>query len=350
MALSDSPLSLTSDVSTTPNSQKFGRYYTLNAETGLDTVVTIAYPFTCQFSIKRNNLASVNTATFTIYNLNESTRLSLFKDPYDVNTFRLIEFFAGYQNQDTNIVPLIFKGNIKQCYSEREGSDFKTVIECYDGQQAMGSSFVSQTLPSGIELRDQYAALISQMKNITGGTIGTVEDAQNKRGVVQFGNPADIMKQLTNIDFYVDRLVCYVLDNNDVILGELPIISSKSGILDVPKRTETSLTMSILFEPRLQVSQLVKVDIKPTLNTSNISFNQAVRAAVNSNVQATSIYNGEYKLTGISHDGIISGAVNGDCRTTINLLSLGGALPVYKVIPDDNEFSGARIVQVPTSV
>jgi hypothetical protein len=335
----------------TPDSQKFSRYFVLKVETALDTIARIEYPLTCEFNVTRNNLASVNSATFTIYNLNETTRLSLFKDPYDINTFRLIEFYAGYYNETTLMLPLVFKGSVKQCYSERSGCDYKTVIECFDGQQGMASSFASQTLPPGTSIRKQYAALIETMKDIQGGTIGNIPGGESKRGVVQFGNPADIMKQLTNIDFYVDRLVCYALDQSDVLVGDLPIINADSGILDVPKKTETSVTMTLLFEPRLQVSQLLKIDIKPRLiDTTHLTLEQALSAYLNSVDQGASIYNGEYKLTGISHQGTISGAICGDCRTTLNLLSLGGTVPVYRVVPDDNEFLGVKVIVEPSSV
>lgn len=296
-------------------SQKFGRYYILKVETSTGEIITIKYPFTNQFSVERSNLASVNTATFTIFNLNETTRMKLFKDPFDQTAFRLASFSCGYKNDDTYIVPEIFRGSIKQCYSERSGPDFKTIIECFDGQQAMTNGFVSNTLPAGASVKDQVTDLVKQMPNLSGGLVTTGSTDQNKRGVVQFGNPAELVKQLTSTDFYIDKLDGYSIDQSDVFIGEIQEINSESGVLDVPKKTQTSLTMSILFEPRLLVSQLIKVE------TEN-----------------GKIYNGSYKITGISHQGVVSGAVGGDYRTTITMLSLGGSVPVYRVINQDNKF------------
>lgn len=315
-----------------PTSQKFGRYFILKAETFGGTVTEIRYPFTCEFNVSRNNLASVNNATFTIYNLEESTRNSLFKDPFDIDTFRLIEFYAGYMNDSgfsaanplfakNSIIPLIFKGSIKQCYSERNGADFKTVIECFDGQTAMTSGFVSKTTEKGQTVSEIAADITKELPNLTSAVITTTKDAQSKRGVVQFGNPAVLLKELTDADFYIDRQVAYVIDESDVFVGPVTVIDSESGILEVPKKTQTAVTISILFEPRILVSQIIRID-------SSVG----------------KIYNGEYKVTGITHQGVVSGAVGGDYRTTLSLLSLGGTVPIYRVIQDNNTFQGARVV------
>jgi len=298
---------------------KFGLWFLLKAQTFSGDIVEITYPLTCEFQVVRNNLASVNSATFTIYNLNERTRFSLFKDSYDI-TFRTIEFYAGYRSRGVDLVPLVFSGSIRQCYSERSGSDYKTVFDCYDGQQSMAAGFISSPTTAGVNLKDQVAGLISQLPNIKGGVVGDSLQGQSKRGSAQFGNPAEIIKNLTGNELYIDNMNAYSLDTTEVLSGESIVITSESGIVDIPKKTETSVEMSLIFEPRLKVSQLVEVKSS-----------------------ANRFYNGLYKLSGLTHAGTISGSVASDVVTKLTMLSMTPGY--FKVIKDNNNIDGIRVVR-----
>lgn len=300
--------------------QKFGLYYEIRAETADGALFVASNPLTCQFDITRNNLASVNTANFTIYNLDATSRLSLFKDNFDSSTYRSVVFYAGYKTKATDILPLIFRGNISQCYSERSGTEYKTVIECYDGQQAVIDGFTSATIEAGKNLKQQAESLVSNLPKLKAAVIGNGLDGQSKRGTAQFGNTADILSNITNNKFYIDNMTAYVLDTNDVLEGDSIIIGSGSGIIDVPKKTETSVTMSIIFEPRLKPSQLVEVksDVNP-------------------------IYNGFYKLSGLAHSGVISDAIASSVITKMTLLSMTPGF--FKVVPDSNDSSGFKLIR-----
>jgi len=64
----------------------------------------------------------------------------------------------------------------------------------------------------------------------------------------------------------------------------------------VPRRQNTYIQVDIIFEPRIQVGQIVEIvsQIDPR-------------------------FNGQWKVQGIKHSGTISGAVGGDCKTTLQL-------------------------------
>ena len=89
----------TANGSTVPNNQVFQRY--------AQNSVTIQPPYTIEFSIKREILATAQTATFKIYNLAEKTRDVIYKEWFNGADYASIQFRAGYENQ---FVPLIFKG------------------------------------------------------------------------------------------------------------------------------------------------------------------------------------------------------------------------------------------------
>lgn len=275
---------------------KFGRKFVLKIETSNGGNVEIASPFTLEFSVTRHNLASANNASFVIYNLNEDTRNKIFKDQYDISTYRAVQLFAGYTSDTDSSLPQVFNGNVRSAYSYRYGSNFKTEIECYDGGFSMANGFVAKSMPAGTPQVGIIKVLMDSLPQVGEKVIGNSYIDQVKRGIVLFGNPADLLKQYTNGGFYMDSQNAYALDKNEVIPGTYNIIDASTGLLETPRRAEATLELSTIFEPRLKISQMVQLNSDTAKN-----------------------FNGNYKVVGISHRGVISDAVGGECRTSLTL-------------------------------
>ena len=276
---------------------KFGRIFTLKIEAMDGFNVEIATPVTLEFAVTRNNLASANTANFVVYNLNETYRNRIFKDQYDVSTYRAVQLFAGYNDGITKTLPMVFNGNVRSCQSYRQGPNFKTEIDCYDGGFSLSNGFISQSMPAGTPQVGVIKILMDSLPQVQGKVIGTSFLDQAKRGLVLFGNPAELLKQYTNNGFYIDSQVAYALDKTEVIKGEgLTEISSNTGLLETPRRGEGMIEVQMIFEPRIKISQAITLLSETAKN-----------------------YNGLYKVVGISHRGVISDAVGGECRTTVTL-------------------------------
>ena len=88
---------------------KFDRNYRLDIFTPAGKRITIERPFSIDFSITRNTLASANKANITLYNLGPSTRNQIFKDRFSVTEYWQVSLFAGYGNR----LHEIFTGMIK---------------------------------------------------------------------------------------------------------------------------------------------------------------------------------------------------------------------------------------------
>lgn len=278
---------------------KFNRVYSLRLVTSTNEQINISNPTTCELSISRKNLASLNTANFVIYNLNQTTRNKIFKDIFDLQQVRPIEFWAGYEYDKNTFVSRCFAGEIKQAYSIRDGCDYKTIIECWDGGKAASTGILGLTMPAGTSIKNQIVRLAQSMPNIIGAVVSDQFKGTSTRGTTFFGNQLDALSQLTEGCTYIDNQQLYCLKQDDVLQGELETIDSSLGLLDTPQRSQTLVELSMLFEPRLFPSQKVTVV---------------------SDVEA--IYNGTYKLTGIDHTGIISDAVNGELKTKVTLLNV----------------------------
>lgn len=294
---------------------KFNRRYVLRVETADNENVTIESPITLDFNIVRNNLASANTANFVIYNLGANLRNKIYKDQFDVSIFRAVQLFAGYDDGTNGFLSRVFNGFIKRASSQREGPDFKTEIEGYDSYVTPGSN-ISMTLPNGTSTKDTIKNLMQSFKNIRQQVIGDGFTAQSKRGLALMGDPMDILRQITQDKIYIDDQKAYALAENEVVESEIRLISSDNGLLNTPRKFQNLVEIEMLFEPRIKPSQLL--ELKSTTDPR---------------------FNGIYKVTGISHKGIISGAVSGDCKTTIQMIFLKDWKVVFDTSTED--FSAA---------
>jgi hypothetical protein len=283
---------------------KFGRNYKLTVEIDdQGTQLVIGYPLTLELYIRRENLACAGNATFRVYNLAPTNRNRLIKGPTDVAMVRKIKLEAGYGEN----LSVIFDGNIREAQSYRpEGQvNFVTEIHAWDYANAMSLAFSTWTASSP---ENTYQRVIERLcddlvkqGNITIGAIG--EFTGNYARNPSFCEPSwEALKKVvssagTNASCYIDNGKIYVLNENDAFEGSVPIINSQSGLLGTPKRNQNWIELEILFEPRLKIGQ--KISLQSTTNTT---------------------YNGIYKVIGLTHLGVISGAVGGKLRTTIRVM------------------------------
>lgn len=274
---------------------KFGRKYKLIADVLNNEQVIIELPYTLEFDCKRDNLASVNTGNFKIYNLAPKTRDLIFKDKYDVLNVRYIEFQAGYNVED---LPSVFKGNILQAKSYRNGVDIITEIEAYDGGYAVNTGYSIMSIVEGQVPEKTISDLMDNLPGISGKIIGNFTDliAVNKRGKVLFGPTSECLAQETGNRFYIDNMEAKALNDNEVEEGDVSVINADTGLLESPQRSEAQIVFKMLFEPKLKVGQRLELQSK-----------------------VNAILNGQYKVMGFQHSGIISDAVSGTCSTNVNL-------------------------------
>lgn len=286
------------------NAVKFGRRYQLKVETQPredpkapeipNRFTTIELPFTCEFEVRRNFLASANTAIFRIFNLKENSRNQVYKDRYDVTEFRAVQFRAGYDDNP----PMIFNGTVRQAYSYRASgsTEFVTEIDCFDGGFAMVNGDSNLSLVGG----QTYTSLIQQLSKDLPGVNGTpiVGDfsATAKRGVVFVGNTWKLIQQLTQGNATIDNGQLKALQPNEAINGDIAIINADTGLLGSPKRTEAMLELDMLFTPQLTLGQIIKLE-----SVTN------------------RVFNGYYKVMGFTHTGTISPSVGGTAQTKVML-------------------------------
>lgn len=267
-----------------------------HVETKEPAKVEITMPFTIDFDINRNIMSGANTSRVTIYNLNQDTRKKIYKDQYRTAEYKGIVIRAGYGMEKTpELLPIVFKGNLKQAYSRREGTEYLTEIEAYDGGFAFVNGYQSTNFVAGTQRNDVIDTLINGLPHINKGAVGDFTDVLT-RGNSLTGSIVENLQQITNGNFFIDNEKAYCLKPDEYIEGDIVVLKAETGLLSSPLREETYLKVKTLFEPRVRVGQQISLE-----SVTNSEFN------------------GLYKVMGFRHHGTISAAEGGTCETEITL-------------------------------
>jgi len=284
---------------------KFGRNYILKAQTQDGSILTIEPPFTIEFDITRNTFSSLNIASIRIYNLSKNNRNNLRKDVTDYNSFRSIELAAGYGNA----LSIIFKGNITQAWSVREGVDFVTQIESFDGGFAAQNGFTNlPPFPAGTSEFTVIATLAQSLPKLSLGAVSQkLFTGTLSRGNAYNGNTLNILKQNWPNTVFIDNGKVNCLGNTECLLGQIPIIDSSNGLLETPVLEQTILNFNMIFEPGLIVGQYLQLKSL----TAPAQFN-----------------NSAYKVISLKHRGTISSAICGNAITSVGMTNGGPALTI----------------------
>jgi hypothetical protein len=262
----------------------------------LQGTATQPCPFTLEFDIVRNIFNSAS-ANFRIYNLSPTTRTAILRDNLIGGSFQLIELYAGYGLDQTNL-PLVFKGYCNFVNSSREGTNIITTIECigfdYD------NSYYDNTFAAGTSYQQMIAAAVGAFAGVSQGAVGTFAGTP-PTGQSFSGFSIDVLNRLTNNGVFIDNNKVYCLNQNEVVPNpDLVTIDASTGLIGSPVRRVTEITLTMLFEPRLKIKQPLQVN-----------------SVVNSYLNNTT-----FQVFSFSHQGTISPAVCGDAITKVTLQSL----------------------------
>ena len=266
----------------------------------------ISNPYTIEFNINRHTLASLNTATFKIYNLGAETRDKLYKDLPEFNPYRAITFAAGY---DSSYMPIVFKGNILTAISYKTGCDIVTEIEATDGGMATAAGLVNMNWG----ITTTQAQIINDLCKAVPGTdgVGFISPEYNKvthkRQAIHHGNPWRRLQIESGNRAYIDSGLIYVMHDYEAFDDDVITVSAETGLIGSPKRSGFNIEGEMIFEPRMTVGQLIKIQS-----------------------QINKFINGTYKVNGFTHTGMISDAVGGSCKTTFSVWLGADTLKAYR--------------------
>lgn len=277
---------------------KFGRQYRLLieiSEKGKKTeFIEIKNPLTIEFQLERSTSSNLNNAIIRVYNLKESNRKDIFQNVFDYKNAKLqrrrIVLQAGYSDLST-----VFIGDLIEAYSYRQNNNIITFMNALDSGFTAYNSYINKTFEAGITRANLFDELVNFL-GLKKGQVGETE-GNYKRSVPLNGNTFNLLNKNYKDDFFIDLETVNKLAENESLSGEILLINSESGLLGTPLLQGTFLVVELIFEPRVKVGQLVKIE-----------------SAFNSE------WDGQYKVLGIKHDVVISEATSGQAKTTLQLL------------------------------
>ncbi len=269
---------------------KFGRTYRLDVFTPAGKPLTIAPPLSIKFGVTRNTLASANKASIEVINLGAPTRNQIFKDRFTIAKYWRVQLQAGYNNR----LHEIFTGNIHEAFSIKQGTEWKTTMDCFDGMDAIQNGFTSVTVQKNTPKQNHLKQIINNMPNVVAGILGGPSEGESPRGKALIGQSAELMAQETGGKYFIDKEVLNVLGDDEVLPGSV-IKLDPDDLLSTPKRREAFLDVQVLFQPQVQIGRVYEIE------------------------SLESRYNGQYKIVGFNHNVEISGASSGSALTTLSL-------------------------------
>jgi hypothetical protein len=290
----------------------------------LDYVI-IRSPMTVEFSIDRHTWASASTADFRIYNLSEETRGLIFRDRFefwdplkwdpnkpasDNNRPGNVQFYAGYEG-DGQTLPMIFNGQLFYGHSTRRGPEYVTELECQDFAIFQYATSSALTLKAGVNKNEVIQALYKDLA-VRNGVIGPGFNTPNgnSRGLVLQGDTIKLLTDISEGKFFADLGIPIAIKDNEVLDNPaIQVITSKTGLINIPTKTNYQVIATMLFTPELMVGQYIRVDT-------------GMRGG----------YDGEYKVIGIKHSGVISGTHDSQTITTVSMVLLT-APPILIPLP-----------------
>ncbi|MCX2589732.1 hypothetical protein OQ435_16295 [Proteus penneri] len=224
------------------------------------------------FEVKKTLTPEPNPAVIRIYNLCASHRNLLTS-----KEFNRASLSVGYEE-----LRQIYAGDIVEANTLRDGEDFISELICGDGFKAYTSSVVNKTLSAG-KSDAEIMKESTQSMGIETGVVDLLKDRQLPRGKVMFGDPRELLHKIAknnDAQWSIQDGQMTVLPKDKVLAdNEGFVLSQETGMVGSPEKTDDGLSLTCLCNPSLRIGGLVRVQsIMPE-------------------------YNGDYKITELSHEG-----------------------------------------------
>lgn len=257
-----------------------------------DETVTIMLPITCTATITRSILTQNTSANIQLYNLSLTTRRAIDQPPFQAlnENKKYVTVEAGYG--DENAMYLIFKGYILQAYSSKQGGSTDIITNIEANALSYLTSRSSYQFEAGTSKRDIIKTLAGDLQDCTLANLGAIA-GEIKTATTFEGNTLEQINKVSGGCSFIDNGQLNTILSNEVLDVPVPVITDSNALLQTPLRSAANLSIRTLFEPSLNVGQLIEL---------------------HTNIEPD--FDGQYKVLGFTHNVHFSASTNGE-RTTI---------------------------------
>ncbi|SCB10321.1 phage protein [Cupriavidus alkaliphilus] len=208
------------------------------------------------FSIKRGDLQTPNSGRFRVFNLAPETARRVQKE------FTRVVFQGGYAGN----YGILFDGTIKQVRRGRESqTDTYLDITAADGDSAYNFAVVNTTLAAGSTPADHVAAACTAMNpyGVTQGYLPELPTNPLPRGKVMFGMARDFMRwtaRTCQTVWSIQDGKAIMVPETSYMPGEIPVITSETGMIGLPEQTQNGITIKMLLNPSVKIGRLIEIN------------------------------------------------------------------------------------------
>jgi len=231
---------------------RFIRDYELVITLPNNEAVEIKPELRVQFQITKSIRGGLNSCALRVYNLNEDKRMKIVKNKQ--NNLKMIKFLfkAGYKNN----IGLLFKGNVWNAYSIKQGADFITIINSLDGGYDMINSFTSKTINGG----NYIEHILADMPNTQKGALTNLKKLFRPKVLV--GNSHKLIEENMGIDetFFIENEKLYVMKDNEVIGDLISLVSPETGLIQTPVIDNQQVTFKTLLNPSIKIGHRIQLE------------------------------------------------------------------------------------------
>lgn len=252
--------------------RQFNRAYelTIISSTGESRIIKT---LKVNFEITKSILSFPNLARISIYNANSET-LSLLN-----KKFTKVILNAGYAGD----LRLLFKGEIRNVFKSKVGTDRVATIYAADGEQAWQNATFNKTFSENISIKSAVEEVLKTFKDITIGSIAGVPEVADKlRGQSLSGSSKDIL------DNFADEYgFTWSIQDEEIIItpieeplqgDEAVLVNAATGMIGSPTITEIGADVTTLLNPRMLPNRAFKIEsINADVQLGNLFFRSIPR-------------------------------------------------------------------------
>lgn len=229
------------------------RNFKLTIGVGSQAVI-VKPPFRISFSVDKSVEVGLNKAKIRVWGLKQSTRLKLVKDEWSQEYFP-VELRVGYQGN----LELLFRGSVRKGEFNRDGADFISILDCFDGGVDVVNGFTNTVATTK---KDVILSALGDMPNTKLGSVTKEGDLVRPR--VMIGNSSSLIEGQLEEDeeYFIDNEQLFVIKKDEVRSTYAPLVTARTGLLNTPVVTKGKVQVDTMMNPTLKIAGLFKLESK----------------------------------------------------------------------------------------
>jgi hypothetical protein len=291
------------------------------------------------FDVSAQVTDTPSTLNARIYNVSPSTthKLQLMKTAPEGDAaspeMARVALRAGYEGN----FGLIFKGELRQVRSGRQGTETFVDLLAADGDWGHNWGVLNTTLAAGFkpsDINDQIKESLSAYGVNVNDLPEGVPQQGAPRGKVLYGMTRDVRRDLANtyeLDHYISNGTLEWVPSSAYKQGERVKVNSTTGMIGLPTQTNYGLTVTMLLNPSVGANTLLEINnasVQRQQFTTNVNQLQAnIDLSGNLSIPDTN-NDGIYKVLAVTHTGDTRG---NEWYTTAICIALFPSGPVASV-------------------